>query len=198
MDFEVPIAPAENDATRTSMSRKISIASEGKASNKASEQANGVSVRSSTRRSVGEKWHSPPLSPASKASDIPGTSSFSAAAPASGTSQPSTNSKKRKSLHGHEKGSTHGNGSSHPPSAAKAQAPAMTKSAGAMAAATHRETNMMTFEKSKAMLKKGKLEADSGVSLAINGQHTSFAFFSADLDIRLLLYNFRGSPNSYY
>ena len=177
MDFEVPISStttvADNNNNRhhhntsvtSAASRKGSIASEGKASCKAFEQDNAVSLRGGSRRSLGGRAISPTASLGAKGSQDSGASTHSASATAGGNHNPA-NSKKRKTLHGHDKtngsGNRHSHGNTH-------SAATMTRRSSAMVTSSHRETNMMTFEKSRAMLKNGKLEADNGTSLSING-----------------------------
>ncbi|KAJ9669106.1 putative PHD type zinc finger protein with BAH domain-containing protein [Coniosporium apollinis] len=96
----------------------------------------------------------------SKEPPIPGTSTFSAN-PNGHT--PPTAPKKRKNAanHGTNTGQTTGVASA--PLSAR-RVPLTQSHSGA------RETNMLTFEKSKAILKNGKLVADDGTIVAVNGE----------------------------
>ena len=182
MDFEVPIPSTNNNTqnitTTSAASRKASIASEGKASHRAVEQDNTISLRGGSRRSLGGRAISPTTSIAAKGSQDSGSSTFSASSKTNGNHS-ATNSKKRKAPHGHDKASSNGNGpgygNSH--SSASHSKATMTRRSSAMVTASQRETNMMTFEKSRAILKNGKLEADNGMSLSINGTLMEFIFY---------------------
>lgn len=103
--------------------------------------------------------------PAGNAKDgIPGTSSFSLNAEAIASSVPTT-SKKRKAPGGGVAASA-ASQSSGPaaPHGGSRKANAMVSSA------RHRETNMLTFENSQGYLKDGKLKADDGTVLGVNGE----------------------------
>ena len=91
---------------------------------------------------------------------IPGMSTFSAN-PNGHT--PPTAPKKRKNAanHGNHTGQTTSVASTH---LSAKWAPFTQALSGP------RETNMLTFEKSKAILKNGKLVADDGTVVAVNGQ----------------------------
>lgn len=179
MDFEVPIPHTTNNthsnaATTNVASRKVSIASESKASHRAAENDNNASLRGGSRRSLGGRTDSPSISISAKGPATSTTGSLNAV----GT-QSSTNSKKRKAPSGGDKIGHNGHGNSQPaPSHATA---AVTRRSSAIISASRRETNMMTFEKSKAMLKNGKLEADNGLTLSINGMCMN-AFSRNELD----------------
>ncbi|EKG22000.1 hypothetical protein MPH_00591 [Macrophomina phaseolina MS6] len=96
---------------------------------------------------------------ASRDPSIPGTLTFSANPNANaGTTQ----GKKRKA------GGAHASASANTAASATSTAPASRRKDTTVAANMIRETNMMTFEKSGARLKRGKLEADDGTALAID------------------------------
>ena len=167
MDFEVPIPhntnnTHDNAATANTTSRKVSIASESKASHRAAENDSTASLRGSSRRSLGGRATSPSTSLTVKGAATPITGTLNAGGP-----QPSINSKKRKASSGNDMTGSNGYGNSQ--SASPHATATMTRRSSAIVTASRRETNMMTFEKSKAMLKNGKLEADNGMSLSING-----------------------------
>ena len=89
-------------------------------------------------------------------SSIPGTSTFSAI--------PNANtSKKRKA--------THGSSGSQGNLVQTAQAQTVSRRANTLVGAREaRETNMYTFDKTKAKLKSGKLIADDGTEFCVNGK----------------------------
>ncbi|KAF1997481.1 hypothetical protein P154DRAFT_441093 [Amniculicola lignicola CBS 123094] len=92
--------------------------------------------------------------------NIPGTSSF-AATP---QSQPALPPKRRKNAAGHASNGNHAN------AAAPSQGPTRRANNAVAVASSPRESNMMTFERSGAFLKNGRMEADDGQVLSINDQ----------------------------
>ncbi|KAF2498439.1 hypothetical protein BU16DRAFT_615480 [Lophium mytilinum] len=147
MDFEA--APAPANGTISEAPSRGSLASEGR-------QSPG-SIGKKPNGTGNATWA--PTPPSKEApSTIPGTSSFSANPNVAPAPQP----KRRKNAANHA--TTNGNHSG-----GYASGQASSRRSTAMIAANHsRETNMMTFEKSKAFLKNGKLEADDGTFLSVN------------------------------
>jgi hypothetical protein len=92
--------------------------------------------------------------------NIPGTSAFTAANQAA-TAQPAT--KRRKNATKDATNGVHANAAVPSPAAAK-------RGTQPTAAPGSRETNMMTFESTGALLKNGRLEADDGQTISINGK----------------------------
>ena len=180
MDFEVPIPNTANNthnnaATTSTTPRKFSIASEGKASHRAAENDNTAPLRGGSRRSIGGRAVSPSASLSAK-----GTATSDLGTLSAGGAQISINSKKRKAPNGHDKTGSNNHGNSQ--SAYSHATATMTRRSSAIVTASRRETNMMTFEKSKAMLKNGKLEADNGMSLSINGMSIGVLLVASQLD----------------
>ncbi|KAF2118266.1 hypothetical protein BDV96DRAFT_597123 [Lophiotrema nucula] len=95
--------------------------------------------------------------------NIPGTSSF-AAHPNGNSNSPAQPPKRRKNAAGHAANGHHAN------AAAPSQA-GTRRANNATAPATHaRESNMLTFEKTGAFLRDGRLEADDGRTVSVNDQ----------------------------
>ncbi|KAF2707523.1 hypothetical protein K504DRAFT_383392 [Pleomassaria siparia CBS 279.74] len=95
--------------------------------------------------------------------NIPGTSTF-AANPTTTPAQPAQPPKRRKNAAGH---ATNGN---HANAAAPSQVAVRRANNATPAANWARESNMMTFAKSGAFLRDGRLEADDGQVLSVNDQ----------------------------
>ena len=93
---------------------------------------------------------------------IPGTSSFSVNSDTNGTSHPQSKKRKAPGTHAANSQSSSLNSTSTTTRPAH-HAPA--------SSGTVRETNMLTFEKSQGYLKHGKLVADDGTRLGINGKN---------------------------
>jgi hypothetical protein len=155
MDFEVPPPPAKpasaKNATIGDSKRNQQVASEVKNTNSdpSLARANGADHDERSPSTSGKEV-------------IPGTSSFSAVAP-----------KKRKAagaaiaaIAASEAGST--------TAVTTTQLTTKRPLASVPAANMSRETNMMTFEKSKGVLKKGGLVADDGTILYVNGEFGNF------------------------
>lgn len=128
-----------------------------------SDRSTGVNTRRSSNTA--------PLSATSKAGPagnakdgIPGTSSFSLNSEAIAPPLPAT-SKKRKAPGGGVAASA---ASQH--SGQAASHGTSRRATTTVSSARHRETNMLTFENSQGYLKDGKLKADDGTLLGINGE----------------------------
>ena len=93
---------------------------------------------------------------------IPGMSTFSVNADTSAVSHPP--SKKRKAPGGVPNATTASTAQTHPTTTRKT-------SAAIPAADGSRETNMLSFDSSQGFLKNGKLRADDGTLLGLNGTH---------------------------
>lgn len=123
----------------------------------------GVSTRRSSTTNSGSTASKVVATNASK-DGIPGMSSFSLNSDSGVASLPAT-SKKRKTPGGGVSQSvalpTSGNSVSHG---------AARRAATAASSASYRETNMLTFENCRGYLKNGKLKADDGTVLGINGK----------------------------
>ena len=102
---------------------------------------------------------------------IPGMSSFSAYSDPSGSAAPPAPSRKRKAP---------GTGSATtqvPPAATLSTVPSAPRRNGLSPQANRlRPTNLMTFETCQGYLKNGKLKADDGTVLAVNGAFSDFPF----------------------
>lgn len=128
-----------------------------------SDKSTGVNTRRSsntTPASAGNK-----AGPTGNTKDgIPGMSSFSLNSEAHASPLPA-NSKKRKAPGGGVAASTASHNSGPATSHGTSRRAATTVSS-----ARYRETNMLTFEDSQGYLKDGKLQADDGTNLSINGE----------------------------
>jgi hypothetical protein len=157
MDFEMT-APASTNGNTSEPPSRSSMAAE-----------NGQSLGVGGKKGAGAGQGSAPWgNSGSNLKDTPATASItgsSAATPAtsSSTAQPAT--KRRKNA---AKDATNGVQASAaaPSQTAKRSAPAQAPSS----ATYSRETNMMTFESSGAMLRNGQLQADDGQIVSVNGK----------------------------
>lgn len=157
MDFEMT-APAPTNGNTSDPPSRSSVAAE-----------NGQSLGVGAKKGAGAGQGSAPWgNSGSNLKDTQATASItgsSAATPAtsSSTSQPTT--KRRKNA---AKDATNGVQASAaaPSQTAKRSAPAQAPSS----APYSRETNMMTFESSGAMLRNGQLQADDGQIVSVNGK----------------------------
>lgn len=128
-----------------------------------SDRSTGVNTRRSSNTAPASATSK--AGPAGNAKDgIPGTSSFSLNAEAIASPVPTT-SKKRKAPGGGVAATA----------ASQASGPSTShggsrRAAANISAARHRETNMLTFENCRGYLKDGKLKADDGTLLGINGE----------------------------
>lgn len=128
-----------------------------------SDRSTGVNTRRSSNTAPASAMSK--VGPAGNAKDgIPGTSSFSLNSEAIASST-SNNSKKRKA--------PGGGGAASAASQSSGQAAShggSRRATATLSSARHRETNMLTFENSQGYLKDGKLKADDGTLLGINGK----------------------------
>lgn len=108
--------------------------------------------------------------------NIPGTSTF-AANPTVNSTQPQP--KRRKNAASHAVNGSHAN------AAAPSQVGSRRANNALIAANSTRETNMMTFEKTGAMLKNGRLETDDGQTVSVDGMcSVSFPFSARPVSLR--------------
>lgn len=128
-----------------------------------SDRSTGVNTRRSSNTAPASAT-SKAGPPANAKDGIPGTSSFSVNAEAIASPVP-TASKKRKAPGGGVAAST-----ASQTSGQAASHGASRRANAAASVARHRETNMLTFENSQGYLKDGKLKADDGTVLGINGE----------------------------
>ena len=156
VDFELSAAQANGTSKkRTVSSERISH------SPSAVDSGESSAVVGRRKSSVAGGSFTSGLASSTKPTEIPGLSSFSAVP--NGDAAPSV-SKKRKAAH--SQGSVSGHSSSTPTTSHTITRQA----ANAVATTAPRVTNMLTFEKSKAFLRDGKLEADDGTTLSVNGE----------------------------
>lgn len=129
-----------------------------------SDRSTGVNTRrsSNTAPASATSKAGPPANPKD---GIPGTLSFSLNAEAIASPAPTT-SKKRKAPGGGVVASA-----ASQPSGQAASHGASRRATTTVSAARHRETNMLTFENCQGYLKDGKLKADDGTILGINGEY---------------------------
>lgn len=154
MDFETTVASANGNVSDPPSHE--SVAAE-------SAQASGVggkkgSAAASGNASWGNSGPNPKDNPATP--NIPGASASTTATNQASTAQPAT--KRRKNA-----AATNG---THASASAPSQAGAKRGGQVMPAASSARESNMMTFEKTGAMLKNGHMEADDGQTVSINGK----------------------------
>jgi hypothetical protein len=154
MDFETTAAPANGNISDPPS--RDSVATE-------SGQSSGVGGKkgpgpASGNVSWGNAGPNPKDNPATP--NIPGASASTAATNQASTAQPAT--KRRKNA-----AATNGTHASAP---APSQAGTKRGSQVLPAASSARESNMMTFERTGAMLKNGHMEADDGQIVSINGK----------------------------
>lgn len=161
MDFEMAQGPT-NGNTSEPPSRASLAAENGQPAPAAGKKAPGAGQGNAPWGSAGSNQKDSPAN-----SNIPGTSAFAANPPPTAP-QPT---KRRKNAAGN---ATNGNHAS--PAAPTTQAAARranngnNNNAAVVPANSSRETNLMTFEKSRAMLKDGHLEADDGQKVSVNGK----------------------------
>ncbi|KAF9633546.1 hypothetical protein BFW01_g4440 [Lasiodiplodia theobromae] len=151
MDFEIPAANGSNGTSSERTTRSPAAGTDA-----------GQSPAPNAKKSASTTNGTPAATAASKDPSIPGTLTFSANPNANaGTA---TQGKKRKA------GGAHAAASANTASSAAPTSAASRRKETAIASNLIRETNMMTFEKSGSRLKRGKLEADDGTALAVDGK----------------------------
>ncbi len=152
IDFELSAPPANGGTGKSAVHTDRT--------SKSPPNGNGIQSSNPVGKRKKSIVNGTPNSAVSKDADIPGTSTFSAMPdPNAGP----TNPKKRKAAHSPSSGKGH---------AAATQTTSHTttrRATNAAAVHAHRETNMLFFGKCKGLLKDGKLEADDGTVLAVNG-----------------------------
>lgn len=158
MDFEM--APASANGNMSDAPSRDSVATDsGHSSSVGGKKGSGGAAGNASWGNSGPNPKDNPAAP-----NIPGTTAASAAAPQStSASQPTT--KRRKNAAANATNGTHGG-------AAPPNQPGAKRGNTAMVVAAHaaRETNMMTFERTGAILKNGHMEADDGQIVSINGK----------------------------
>lgn len=151
MDFEIPAANGSNGTSSERTTRSPAAGTDA-----------GQSPAPNAKKSASTTNGTPAATAASKDPSIPGTLTFSANPNANaGTA---TQGKKRKA------GGAHAAASANTASSAAPTSAASRRKETAIASNLIRETNMMTFEKCGSRLKRGKLEADDGTALAVDGK----------------------------
>jgi hypothetical protein len=154
MDFEM--APAAANANTSEAQTRGSVATDsGQLPGVAGKKGSGAGQ---AQASWGNTAPTPKDNPPNV--NIPGTSSF--AANPSDSTAPAP--KRRKNAANH---AAHGN---HANAAAPSQGGARRAHSAVVAANSTRESTIMTFEKTGAILQNGQLEADDGRTVAINGE----------------------------
>lgn len=150
MDFEIP---ATNGSHGSSSERTTRSPAGG--------TDTGNSPAPNAKKSAATTNGTSTSATASRDPSIPGTLTFSANPNANaGTTQ----GKKRKA------GGAHATASAHAAPSTTSTAQPSKRRDTTVASNMIRETNMMTFEKSGARLKRGKLEADDSTTLAVDGE----------------------------
>lgn len=140
-----------------------SFAAPGSAQAGESDKFLGVSTRPSSTSTNGSAAPKSAVQAAPMPKDyIPGMSTFSVNADTSTSS--AAPSRKRKAPGGVPNAATGATAQVHPTSTRRT-------SAAIPAAGGFRETNMLSFESSQGYLKNGKLRADDGTLLGLNGTH---------------------------
>lgn len=135
------------------------------------DRSSGMNTRRSSNAASGSATSK--AGPASNAKEgIPGMSSFPLNSEAA--SPLPTTSKKRKAPGGRVATSTTSPQPGQPASHGSSR-----KTMTTVSSARHRETNMLTFESSQGFLKDGKLKADDGTILGINGESTNVPVYSS-------------------
>lgn len=158
MDFEM--APVSTNGTTSEPPSRGSVATE-------SGQSSGVGGKKGSGGGQGNApWGSAAPNPKDQPPNlnIPGTSSFAA----NPNDKPAQPPKRRKNAASHATNGVHA--SAAPPS----QGGARRVNHAMTPANSTRESLMMTFEKTGAMLKNGRLEADDGRTVSINGMYYFF------------------------
>jgi hypothetical protein len=165
MDFEMSAATA-NGNTSDAASRASAVTERRPSPTATGRKGNGVGQAS---------WGNnvPNSKEAASNLNIPGTSTFSAN-PNANSAQPP---KRRKNAAAHSSNAAHAN------SGAPSQAHARRANNAMIAANSSRETNMMTFDRTGAVLKNAKLEADDGRTVSINGKWACQHHMSRDTTI---------------
>lgn len=168
MDFEVPAASANGNVSDPP-SRSSVAPDSGHASSVSGKKGSGPAQGNGSWGNSGSNTKDSAANPTA-----PSTSA-TAASTQSSTLQPQPPTKRRKNA-----AASAANGS-HASATAPSQAGAKRGSqAGTMVAASSaRESNMMTFENTAAILKNGRLEADDGQTVSVNGK-LCFAWAAAD------------------
>lgn len=157
MDFEM--APASANGNLSDPPSRDSVATDsGHSSSVSGKKGSGGAAGNASWGNSGPNPKDNPATP-----NIPGATAASAAAPQSAsTPQPTT--KRRKNAAANATNGIHGG-------AAPPNQPAAKRGNAAMGVAHNaRETNMMTFERTGAILKNGHMEADDGQIVSINGK----------------------------
>jgi hypothetical protein len=150
MDFEMPPQTNGRDHSSMDLSSNSPPAIE-------SRQSPSLPSKRSNHTSNGNGWN--PLN--NNSSFIPGTSLFSA-----NPNARVPHSRKRKAAEAQGAGAGQ---SQSPAPAAQAVTRRTHANAAAQIAPTVRESNMLSFDKHRAILKHGKLVADDGSSFSVNG-----------------------------
>lgn len=128
-----------------------------------SEKSIGVSTRRSSNATAGTAAGK--AAPTSTPRDqIPGMSSFSLNADSSNAAVPPPPSKKRKAPGGSQVSSNASSGLGHSASNGHSR-----RTTAAGSSNSYRQTNMLSFENCQGFLKNGRLKADDGTTLSING-----------------------------
>lgn len=162
MDFEMTAAPANGNSSDPP-SRNSTATESGQSSGPTGKKGSGPAKGNATGGNSG---------PISK--DIPANPNISGATSTTAATQPSAAQppvKRRKNA-----ATTNGN---HAGAAAPSQAGAKRGNQIMVAANSARESNMLTFETTGAILKDGRMEADDGQTVSINGKF-SFVFLAAE------------------
>lgn len=158
MDVDVDWGSSSKKAQFSSSSAAPGSAQAGE-----SEKFLGVSTRRSSTSTNGSTAPKSAVQAGPTPKDyIPGMSSFSVNADTSASSP--APSRKRKAPGGVPNAATGSTAQVHPTSTRRT-------SAAIPAAGGSRETNMLSFESSQGYLKNGKLRADDGTLLGLNGTH---------------------------
>jgi hypothetical protein len=156
MDFEMTTAPPNGNASEP-LSRNSAAAESGPPPAVGGKKGASAGQGSAPWGSSGPISNDHPTN-----ANIPGTSAFTAANQQATTAQPAT--KRRKNAAKDATNGTHAHAAAPSPAAAKRGIQPATATPGS------RETNMMTFEGTGALLKNGRLETDDGQTISINGE----------------------------
>lgn len=162
MDFEMAAAPTNGNLSDPP-SRNSEAAENGQSPGLSAKKGSGPAQSNASWGSSGSNAKDHPANP-----NLAGTSGSTSANQAN-ASQPTA--KRRKNA-----AAANGN---HASTAAPSQTSAKRGSQLAAAAHSARETNMMTFENTRAILKNGVLEADDGQTVAVNGKLLICFFLAA-------------------
>lgn len=168
MDFEVPAASANGNVSDPPS--RSSVAPD-------SSHASSVSGKKGSSSAQGNaSWGNSTSNTKDTAANltVPGTSATAASAQSS-ASQPQPPTKRRKNAAANAANGSHQSGPAPSQAGAKRGGQANTL----VAANSARESNMMTFENTGAILQDGHLEADDGQTVSVNGK-SCFAWAAAD------------------